>query len=142
MANEEKIIQHDTVYIDSIIEVLLKNTRADWKNQLLYSWNWGLGNNYLSPTEMYDLKKYSRVPVDMSPISENPNYDIRAKMYERQKKFLMMTLKNEFIMELYIPNETIGDSRNIVVTNVTPDTRLFGKGIISFQMGKWDSTLR
>lgn len=127
--------------IDSVLGRLLYWKYPKWRKKTLYSWCWGLGNGYLEPKAVYDLRRFNVETFNLSHIdSDSAPIDV-VKTYERERRTLFGR-KKDVILELLITGVDIGRTYHFVVTNMRPDTDMFSKEKLYSGIGKWDAQYR
>jgi hypothetical protein len=122
--------------INSTVGELLDSTYTGWDKIRLYSWHWGLGNNYQDPRQLYDLNKFNTTTINSSSLEHPSNNVSKIKIFDRKRRTLF-SKKKDFVLELLIEGVTIGDTYHAVITNVCPDKRLFGRDMLHSEIGKW-----
>jgi hypothetical protein len=124
--------------IDSLITILLTGTKADWKEEMLYSWGWepqGLGR--LGPQALYDINTYKTKKMDFSQFKIYRNAGLSAELSERVEKHIFSKNEDQFILGIHANIVLAGGYKNIVVTNVMPDPNVFGKNALHSEIGYW-----
>jgi hypothetical protein len=123
--------------INSFIKDILLKSKANWTNETLYSWSWGLGTGYLEARHVYDDKFSKFTEKPLVELSTSDTEGLSAKLYERIKKSWILPNQNYFILEMLVEGDYIKDSHHLVVSNMRPDTNTFSKGALHAAIGKW-----
>jgi hypothetical protein len=152
-------VQQKVESIEFLIEHNLNESGIDWKNETLYSWNYGPRRETLSPGLIYTGDN------QFNKLSVKENYTtsdgISVSLYESKKTNLQKYIDNHsslqrlqvkffpesftedlFLLSLRVKLFQGLSPEHFVVTNLCPDVTLFGKDALYSAIGKWYTGLK
>jgi len=130
--------------IDKAIESVLKEHDIDWKDKVLYSWNWTDQTEVIPGVVLYNpsgiMIFYNSNDILIQKISSNKKVSdhIYATFIEVRNKSLPKHVENnDFVLNLNIALYTRINKSNFVVSSIPPDKRITEKNDLHPDVGKW-----
>jgi len=125
--------------INTLIQQILLELPIDINKVLIYSWGYHHGTNYLEPKNLYetDIKNYRTKILAQSYFKDYNNIDICGELSQKTRKRFLRADEYNFVLQLHADEILENVYKNLVVTNVKPDNRLFPKGALHTQTGSW-----
>jgi hypothetical protein len=124
------------------IEKVLDKYNKTWRDDTLYSWFGTVGYDNLDAATVYGKNGviFKDIKRDSYPMSV-PN-DITSKFFVIANKTIpRVDNSNKFILELSVPLFKNTAPYMFVVSNIHPDTKLFGEDRLYSGIGEWRTGL-